>query len=753
MALPPGTRLGPYELTAPLGEGGMGEVYRARDARLGRDVAVKVLAERFGSDEGLRERFQREARAIAALSHPNILAIHDVGRDGERAYSVTELLEGETLRQRLGGGPIPARKAVETAGQIAEGLTAAHEHGIVHRDLKPENVFLTKDGRVKILDFGLARVDASDTDRTLDMNTQPGTVLGTVGYMSPEQVRGLAADARSDIFSLGAVQYEMLTGRRAFQHETAAETMTAILHEDPPEFSKIGRISPELLDLVAHCLEKQREERFQTARDLAFALRVAEREDRSGASAPGHVSSIAGAPSGPSIAVLAFRNLSADPENEYLSDGITEEIIGALTRIESLRVASRTSAFAFKGKEEDVRRIGERLGVKTVLEGSLRRAGSRIRVAAQLVDVVSGYHLWSERYDRQMEDVFDLQDELASAIADTLKVRLLGAAEAPLVTPATEDVEAYNHYLKGRYFFNRREPKSAVVELERAISLDPGYAAAYTSLCDAYCVYGFYGGIDTRVAYARGRAAAEKADELVPGAPEVHMSFALLEHYFGWDVPRLDRECRAALAAAPRSAAAHSWLSLGICFHGRAAEAREHAKEACRIEPLSANFQTNVGWTWYAERDFEKARAEFRRALAIDPDALYPLWATGMTERVLGAHEDAVSSLTKAVAATRREQTFYVGLLGAVLAASGNRDGALALKADLLERAERGYVAPLHVLPLLVELGDLDAALEHFARAIDDRNGLAWWVLSNVLYAPLWSDQRFPALAARVAPG
>src|SRR5258706_181416 len=491
MTLPRGTRVGAYELTDSLGEGGMGEVYRARDARLGREVAVKVLAERFTSDESLRERFQREARAIAALSHPNILAIHDVGFDGARAYSVTELLKGETLRQRLSGAPMPARKALETAGQIADGLTAAHEHGIVHRDLKPENVFLTEDGRVKILDFGLARVEVSDTDRTLDMKTQPGTVIGTVGYMSPEQVRGLPADARSDIFSLGAV--------------------------------------------------------------------------------------------------LSFRNLSADPENEYLSDAITEEIIGTLTRIDTLRVASRTSSFAFKGKEEDVRRIGERLGVKTVLEGSVRRAGSRIRVAAQLVDVTSGYHLWSEKYDRQMADVFDLQDELAGAIAETLEVRLLGAAETPLVAPATGDVEAYNHLLKGRYHFNRREPKSAIAEYERAIEIDPGCVSAYTGLADSFCVFGFYGGIDTRVAFRRARAAAEKARELRPGSPETHLSLALIDHYFAWDLGRLERECRAALSAAPRFAAAWSWLGLGFAARGRGAEGREAARQAARLETFSAN--------------------------------------------------------------------------------------------------------------------------------------------------------------------
>jgi eukaryotic-like serine/threonine-protein kinase len=747
-----GHRLGPYEIVSPLGEGGMGEVYRAKDTRLGREVAVKVLADRLANDDGLSERFIREARAIAALSHPNILAIHDVGTASGFAYSVTELLEGETLRERLVTGGMPVRKATETAIQIAEGLSAAHEHGIVHRDLKPENVFVTRDGRVKILDFGLARMDrVGSSDTTLEMKTQPGTVMGTVGYMSPEQVRGMAADQRSDIFSLGALLYEMLTGRRAFRKETAAETMTAILHEDPPELSRIGKMAPELLDVIAHCLEKRCEERFQTARDLAFALRVADREERSGSSHPTRPALATPAP-GAAIAVLPFRNLSAEAENEYLSDGITEEIIGALTRIETLRVASRTSSFAFKDKSEDVRSIGERLGVTTVLEGSLRRAGNRIRVAAQLVDVDSGYQLWSERYDRQMEDVFDLQDELARAIAGALKVRLVGPEDGPLVEPATENVDAYNHYLRGRYHFNRREPKSAISEFESALSLDASYVPALTGLADSYCVYGFYGGIDTRVAFAQARSAADRAAEVEPASPDAHISLGLVEHYFGWDLPRLLREHGAAIELSPGSAAAHSWYSLGLSTRQRGAEGREHAREACRLEPFSANFQANVGWSYYADGDGDIPRAltEFKRALSIDPDALYPLWSSALMQHLLGAHEDAVSTIERALALSGGRQSWYVGLQGAFLAGAGRREEALAIRRSLEERASTEYVAPFHVLPLLVALGDMDAAIDAYARALDERNALAYWT-DHAFYAPLRNDPRFSELRARLA--
>src|SRR5512143_224559 len=359
----------------------MGEVYRARDARLDRDVAVKVLPEALVADKEALARFEREAKAVAALSHPNILSIHDFGREGSMAYAVMELLEGETLRERLDAGPIPQRRAIDWALQVAQGLAAAHERGIVHRDLKPQNVFVTRDGIVKILDFGLVkrRSEGNGQEESSSAPTTPGTrtgvILGTVGYMSPEQVRGLPTDHRSDIFSLGVVLFEMLAGERAFRRESDVETMMATLRDDPLDGSPVARsLPPELQEILGHCLEKSPEERFQSARDLAFALKVAEREGRSpssGRTDSGDRLRGRGAPADPSkssIAVLPFRNLSTEKENEYFSDGVTEEIISALTKIEALRVASRTSAFAFKGKDEDVRRIGAALGVASVLE-------------------------------------------------------------------------------------------------------------------------------------------------------------------------------------------------------------------------------------------------------------------------------------------------------------------------------------------------------------------------------------------------
>jgi serine/threonine-protein kinase len=395
-----GTRLGPYRITEPLGAGGMGEVYRARDERLGRDVAIKVLPKAVADDPERMARFEREARALAALSHPNILAIFDFGTDGGITYAVTELLEGETLRSRLERERLAWRKSVETAAAIADGLAAAHSKGIVHRDIKPDNIFITTDGRVKVLDFGLARVAesahaAGGTTTLTDPGTAAGTVMGTVGYMAPEQVRGQSADARSDIFTLGCLLYEMLAGKRAFARETSAETMAAILKDPAPEVSVSGvEVTPELNRIISHCLEKNPGERFQSASDLSFHLKsllTGTAPARSDAGKPAAGSET------PSIAVLPFANLSPDPDQEYFCDGMTEEIIADLSHIQSLRVISRTSAMRMKGSGKDIRTIAAELGVRYVLEGSVRKAGNSLRITAQLIDAATDTHLWADK--------------------------------------------------------------------------------------------------------------------------------------------------------------------------------------------------------------------------------------------------------------------------------------------------------------------------------------------------------------------
>src|SRR6266540_2972208 len=451
MTLASGSRLGPYEVLSPIGAGGMGEVYRARDPRLGREVAIKVLPASLSQDVDRLRRFEQEARAAGALNHPNITAVYDIGSAEGSPYIVTELLEGETLRGRLGVGALSPRKATDYAVQLAKGLAAAHEKGIVHRDLKPENLFVTRDGRIKILDFGLAKLKqpeerAGKSDLlTATAGTEPGVVMGTMGYMSPEQVRGRSADARSDIFSFGAILYEMLSGKRAFRGDSAADTMSAILKEDPPDLSVTNQnISPGLERIVRHCLEKNPEQRFHSAHDLAFDLETL--SDIPGLAQAGRAAPAAGSrrarwtpiiggavaaalalaalilwPRGrarsiDSIAVLPFVNASRDPNSEYLSDGITESIINSLSRLSQLRVAARSTVFRYKGRDEDPQKVGRELNVRAVVSGKVVQRSDTLVIQADLVDSANGSQLWGDHYDRKLSDILSVQEEIAKEI-------------------------------------------------------------------------------------------------------------------------------------------------------------------------------------------------------------------------------------------------------------------------------------------------------------------------------------------------
>ena len=577
MPLSPDTQLGPYRIVEAIGAGGMGEVYRARDTRLERDVAVKILPAHLAEDEDGLARFERETKAVAALSHPNILAIYDVGRHEGVPFAVMELLEGETLRERLDKGSLPVSKALELALGTSRGLAAAHAKGIIHRDVKPDNLFMTTDGRLKILDFGLARTTtglesaSDDSAVTSARPTDAGTILGTIGYMSSEQVRGKTSDERCDIFSLGAVLYEMLTSRRAFKGETTADTMSAILTQDPSEIrSGRSHIPPQLARIVRRSLEKNPEERFQSARDLGFALEAVSDIDATSASA-----SEPGAGS-PSIAVLPFTDMSPQKDQDYFCEGMAEEILNALTGIKGLAVAARSMAFRFKGGEHDLRKVGEALDVKTVLEGSVRTAGKRLRVTAQLNSVASGHQIWSRRYDRELEDVFAIQDEIAADIVESLRSEL-GDAEAPRIVRQTENQEAYHLYLRGRYHWLNRSKgalATAMKYFQQAIESDPGYALVHAGLADLYSIEGLYSYLPEDVAFSRARASAERGARCqrptggVTSRPG--LSPALLRLGVGRCPPRSGAERRARtderpVALVARQRVVRGWATRGGC--------------------------------------------------------------------------------------------------------------------------------------------------------------------------------------------
>jgi len=743
----PGSRLGPYEIVAPLGAGGMGEVYRARDERIGRDVAIKVLPAEYAADPDRLRRFEQEARAAGQLNHPNILALYDVGTHEGAPYLVTELLEGETLRERLGRERLPWRKAVEIAAAIADGVAAAHGKGIVHRDLKPENLFITRDGVVKILDFGLARREAEmplQYTKTLTSAgaavTAPGAVLGTVGYMAPEQVRGEPADARSDIFALGCVLHELLTGQRAFARATAAQTLAAILTEPVPEPSSVVTgASPELDRLAARCLAKLAGERFQSASDLAYALRAVEAPPE-----PAHTGLHGTRDDRPSIAVLPFANLSADKENEYFSDGLAEDIIDALTQVPGLRVMARTSAFAFRGKEVDVREIGARLNVEHILEGSVRRAADRIRVTAQLVKTSDGYHLWSQRFDREMTDVFAIQDEISQAIVERLRVRLAG--DRPLVKRYTENLAAYDLCLKARYHLLKltQEGREAGRRYcEQAIALDPNYALAHVVLAESCFWSAYWGSTDPREAFSRAKSAALEALRLDDTIADAHSALGTVLGSGEFDWHGAEREFRRAQELSPSSAAFrydYAWCYAMWFLYplGRLDQALTEMRRALELDPLDPFYNTLLGYLLHSARQEELAVAQLQHAIQLDPTFFFSYWLFSTVLIVNRRLDEAIAAAEKANELSQGN-AITVGSLGRVYAMAGRTAEAQKLLEELTARRRLTYVPASALAAVYRGLGDVNESLEWVARGIEERDPI---LVTSVKCAPILDPLR-----------
>lgn len=688
MALSPGSQLGPYEILGLLGEGGMGEVYRAHDPRLRREVAIKTIHARLAGDGMARVRFERETRAVAALSHPNIVAIHDVGVDQGVAFAVTELLEGETLRDRLRRGALPGPEVLALATAIADGLGAAHARGIVHRDLKPANVFLTVEGRVKVLDFGLAldgrnaMAGVDEDSPTRSEQTRPGALVGTVDYMSPEQARGLTADARSDVFALGCVLHEMASGVAAFRRPTAVETLAAILREEPGRLPET--VPPALARLIGRCLEKDAALRFATAGEVAAELRVA----------------IVGAPlsSGEedtpapvdSLAVLPFADLSPQKDQEYFCDGLAEELINALTRIRGLQVASRTSSFQFKGTAVDVRDIGRRLGVRAVLEGSVRKAGERLRVTVQITDVVKGFSLSSERYDRALQDIFEVQEDIARRVVTALEVRLSEGERDILRKPPTADVRAYDLYLRGRGLLGKLHLNALLQAREMfgaAIAADPVFAQAHAGLADACSwLYQWRGRRPEHLAEAL--SASARALELRPELAEAHGARGLALALSG-DVDAAEQAYRTAIDLNPRLFDPHYSYARTCLQQGRLADAARLFERAAELQPedyqsrsLLAMVYTGLGQLDRARTCGEQAVAKAMRHLERHPEDVRAVYLAGLDLIRLGEVERGLEWVERARQMDPEDGgTLYNIACGYALA--GRADLAL----DLLERA------------------------------------------------------------------
>jgi serine/threonine protein kinase/tetratricopeptide (TPR) repeat protein len=639
MPLSPGSRLGPYEITAALGAGGMGEVYKARDTRLDRTVAIKVLTPEVSADPDRRARFEREAKTIAGLNHPHICTLHDIGEHDGLLFLVMELLEGAPLRVQLSQGRLAVTAIVEMAIQLADALEAAHDKGIVHRDVKPENVFVTTRGAAKLLDFGIAKLAAERTAITSAVTaTRVGTgpvVLGTVEYMSPEQARGEPLDARSDLFSLGAVLYEMATGMQPFRGATSGAVLGEILTKAPTAPVRLNPDVPADLErIVNKLLEKDRELRYQSARDVRVDLKRLRRTltepalaSRAPAVAP-HGPTAVSAEILPSIAVLPFVNMSGDKEQEYFSDGVAEEVINVLSRIAGLKVIARTSAFAFKNKPEDVRAIAGTLGVANILEGSVRKSGNRVRVTAQLVTATDGSHLWSDRYDRDLTDIFVIQDEIAAAIAGALQVRL--SVHAPSPGRRMANPEAYESYLKAVYLNWKLSPDAVARArdyLEQAVAIDPEFALAHFGLSHHYWMAASLGYLPAEEGMPRAREEARRALEIDPDLPEAHAMVGGVAGSYDFDWKEAGRRFALATAGDAVPSNVRQWHAYYYLVPmGRTEEAVAQARVGLLSDPLNLGARVILGDSLVNARRLDEAQAEAHRALEIDD--CYPFACT-----------------------------------------------------------------------------------------------------------------------------
>ncbi len=756
MLLNPDQCLGPYEILALVNSGGMGEVYKARDTRLGRLVAVKVLTGRGREQPDAVMRFRREAQAAGALNHPNVLLVHDVGEFEGVPYLVSEYIEGGTLRDVLRRGPLAAPIAAQYAAQIARGLHAAHQGGIVHRDLKPENVMLTLDGRVKVVDFGVATLDAPLLDDVEDppstgvLRTLPGTILGTVAYMSPEQVRGAAVDHRSDIFSLGVILYEALEGMMPFRGGTAAELIAAVLRDEAPAM----RFAPEGFErVIRRCLQKAPAARFQSAADVAGEFEAMLGRPESIAAAAGRVPTPPAAQAVRTVAVLPFTNMTAEPDNEYFSDGLTEELIHALSHVRGLQVVAWSSASKLKGRTDDVQAAGAELGATTLLTGSVRKAGDRVRIAARLVETVSGYLLWSGTYDRRLEDLFAIQEEIARSIVETLTERLqLSGVPGSRHQPSSH--EAYNLYLKGRYFWNQRTRSSlakSVECFESAIAIDASSALAQAGLADAYCLLVEYGLMAPATGMPRAREAALRALSADPRSAEAHASFGLIRALYDWEWLEAEAFFRRALELNPGYATARHWFAVDFLSSlGRFDEAHEEIEIARRLDPLSLIIAEGHSYLYTLARRYDEAVEGFRSLLELDPSYYKGYTSLGRAYAQQGRYELAAEMLEKG-RQLAGDLPSILAALGQVRGLAGETEAARALLERLheLDRAETFVQGTSYAL-VHAGLGENDRALEWLERAVERRE-LSLSVLNvHPAYDSLRAEPRFAAVVQQL---
>jgi TolB-like protein/Tfp pilus assembly protein PilF len=749
-----GRTLSHYRLIEKIGEGGMGVVWKALDTKLDREVAIKLLPDDLASDPERLSRFEREAKVAAALNHPNIVTLYSVEEADAAHFIVMELIEGITLARLIPDEGLPVERLLDLALPLTEAIAAAHEGGVTHRDLKPGNIMVSNAGRLKVLDFGIAKLrERTSVDRTAEDSTKSltrdGTVLGTMPYMSPEQLQGKPIDHRSDIFALGTVLYEMATGRRPFGGDSPAELASAILRDMPLSLNEVNRAMPgDLGRTVCRCLHKDPDRRYQTAKDLRNDLEDLRTGLQSGIVSPADGDE----PEAPSIAVLPFTDMSPQKDQDYFCDGMVEELTDALAKLGGLRVASRTSAFQYKETTRDVREIGRRLGVRTFLEGSVRKAGNRVRITAQLVNVADGYHLWSDKYDRDLEDIFAVQDEISLAIVEKLKVRLLGGEKERLVKRYTKNQEAYNLFLKGRYFWNRRYEfgmKKSLEFFEQAIEKDPHYPLPYVGIADSYGVLGFYEIVRPDEAFSRSKAALSRALGHDDSLGEAHASLGWIHFCYDWDWSSAEREFRKAIELSPDYPTAHEWYAVFLMSMARYEEAIAEALKARELDPLSLIINGVVGVTYMFSRQYDRAISEFRKTLDMDSGFYIARVWLGLAYQFAGKVEQARATLREA-AEIEVDNPYALGFLGWGLGVSGREEEALRILKKFEDLSRDQYVPSFQMGNILAGLGRLDEAFELFEEAYRLRSPqlVLWKTFPHVDY--IRSDPRFRSLMQRV---
>jgi len=760
MPLAPKTRLGTYEILGPLGAGGMGEVYRAKDLRLGREVAVKVLPEAMASYPDWLTRLEREARTVAGLNHPNIVTLFSVEDQEGIRFLTMELVEGKTLTNLVVPGGLPLSQILDLSIPLTDALVAAHERGVIHRDLKPGNVMVTREGRVKVLDFGLARMVATEAPpetATLTAAAPPisgtGHVPGTIPYMAPEQLRGETTDARSDLFALGIIIYELATGRRPFTGASSIEISSSILRDRPEPLSRIRADLPgDLERIVSRCLEKSPRERFQTALDVCNELRRIKRTLEREAPATGASQGLA------SIAVLPFVNMSGDPENEYFSDGLAEELLNMLAKMRGLRVAARSSAFTFRGQKVTVAEVGKALSVSTALEGSVRKSGNRVRIGVQLVNVADGYHMWTETYDRTLDDIFAVQDDIAQSVVKALRTTLLGeepdssvgsevkAEVADAAKGRGHNPEAHRLYLQGRYLVDRltrNDLLRGIESLRSAIDIDPTHALAWAELSSAYSFRSGYEWGPHAEGLARAREAARRAIELEPALVEGHAALGWVLMFNDWNWTGSEALYRRALELAPRNVAVLTGAGWLMRATGRIDEAIALFQRAVELDPLSSTAYHGLASTYYYAGRLDEAETAFQKTLELAPKRTETRANLAMVLLRLGRDEESLHEATR-----EPEGAFGLWALAIVHHVQGHLSQSDQALRELTERfaTEGAYqIAGAHAAR-----GEMEAAFTWLERACNQNDGGLMYLLGDPVFEAARGDPRWSGVLAKM---